>query len=394
MATVTKRKWKTSKGETREAWTLAFTDASGIRRKEQFSKKREADARRVEVEGQVKSGTFRADASNTTVDDAVSEYIKYLTGRRDRGERVTEHYLRTTESQLHNYVSPQADRPIDFDGGLGALKLSQLTARSVGDFRDRLRAAGVGIVTTRRIIGSLSRVLNHAVGNDLIAINPASKVRVIGKRDEGPKKVVPPSKEVLSLLFNTADIDFAIKLKFAATTGLRASEMHALRWDRINLKGRTVVVDARVDVYGNLDTTKSDAGIRTIPIAKQLAADLKSWRLRSKFAKDTDLVFPDTKGGYVQHGNMLKRSFRPLLEKVCLSEKVMGRSFEPFGWHALRHFAISTWIEADLQPKTIQTFAGHSTLAVTMSRYGHMFKSENHSSAMDKIADAIFSSDA
>jgi hypothetical protein len=31
-----------------------------------------------------------------------------------------------------------------------------------------------------------------------------------------------------------------------------------------------------------------------------------------------------------------------------------------FNWHALRHFAISCWIEADLKPKTVQTFAGHS----------------------------------
>ena len=46
-------------------------------------------------------------------------------------------------------------------------------------------------------------------------------------------------------------------------------------------------------------------------------------------------------------------------------------SAKRFNWHALRHYAVSRWIDAGLQPKTIQTFAGHATLAVTMDRYGH-----------------------
>jgi integrase len=44
------------------------------------------------------------------------------------------------------------------------------------------------------------------------------------------------------------------------------------------------------------------------------------------------------------------------------------------------------WIEAGLAPKTIQTFAGHSSLAVTMDRYGHLFPSDDHKAAMDAIA--------
>jgi len=53
---------------------------------------------------------------------------------------------------------------------------------------------------------------------------------------------------------------------------------------------------------------------------------------------------------------------------------------------SLRHYAVSTWIEAGLAPKTIQTFAGHSSLQVTMDRYGHLFPSDDHKAAMDAIA--------
>jgi integrase len=60
-----------------------------------------------------------------------------------------------------------------------------------------------------------------------------------------------------------------------------------------------------------------------------------------------------------------------------------------FRWHALRHYAISTWIEAGLAPKVVQKYAGHSTLAVTMDRYTHVFKSADHHTAMDQVAEAM-----
>ena len=41
-------------------------------------------------------------------------------------------------------------------------------------------------------------------------------------------------------------------------------------------------------------------------------------------------------------------------------------------------------------PKTVQTFAGHSSLQVTMDRYGHLFPSENHSRVMDAISKEIY----
>jgi integrase len=58
-------------------------------------------------------------------------------------------------------------------------------------------------------------------------------------------------------------------------------------------------------------------------------------------------------------------------------------------WHHLRHFAASCWIEQKLQPKTVQTFIGHATLAMTMDLYGHLFKSDDHQRAMDEIANEL-----
>jgi integrase len=59
-------------------------------------------------------------------------------------------------------------------------------------------------------------------------------------------------------------------------------------------------------------------------------------------------------------------------------------------WHSLRHFAISHWISAALAPKTVQTFVGHASLAITMDRYWHLFPSDDHRQAMDGIARDLF----
>jgi integrase len=73
---------------------------------------------------------------------------------------------------------------------------------------------------------------------------------------------------------------------------------------------------------------------------------------------------------------MVKSKWRPLRLGASWREQQRNDRPEFFNWHALRHFAISCWIDAGLPPKTVQTFAGHSSLQVTMDRYGHLFRSD------------------
>lgn len=112
--------------------------------------------------------------------------------------------------------------------------------------------------------------------------------------------------------------------------------------------------------------------------------------------KADDLVFPNKRGWYIGHDNMVKRKFLPLFDLLAEKRKKDPKQHpEPptrFNWHALRHFAVSCWIEAGLSPKTVQTFAGHRSLQVTMDRYGHMFKSDDHRAAMDTIAESVLDS--
>ena len=399
---IRKRTWKNTDGSDSTRWIVDLVDANGQRERRQFDSRKEAEAFRVATEGQMRAGTFRGDAAKFTVKDAADRFLEYAEGRRQRGERMTRQNYKTMEGHIRNYIARDPKRhegkvqPVRlkaFDGAIGAIKLSQLTARGVGDFRDRLREAGVTVVTTRKILSTLQQLLQHAIDRDMIGINVARGVKVIGRRDEGPRKIVPPSKEALRALLSVAEPDFRVKLAFAAATGVRAGELHALRWRHLDFGAGEVKIETRVDAYGEEDVTKTAAGMRTIPLSQPLILMLKEWRLRTKRKKPEELVFPSKRGWYTGHDNMIKRQFLPLFDALAKKHEEAPEQHPEaparLNWHALRHFAVSCWIEAGLSPKTVQTFAGHSSLQVTMDRYGHMFRSDHHQQAINAIGEEI-----
>jgi integrase len=136
-----------------------------------------------------------------------------------------------------------------------------------------------------------------------------------------------------------------------------------------------------VDAYRDEGAPKSAAGVRTVPISGQLVTSLRAWKLRSNYKKPDDLVFPNSRGNHFGHDNFIKRKFLPLVTRL---------NDQAFNWPALRHFAVSCWIEAGLTPKTVQTFAGHASLQITMDRYGHLFPHDDHHRAMNQIAKDLF----
>ncbi len=92
-------------------------------------------------------------------------------------------------------------------------------------------------------------------------------------------------------------------------------------------------------------------------------------------------MFPTMRGTVQAHENVLNRRFKPLRNE----QKVKA-----FRWHDLRHFAVSLWIEQGFSSKAVQTFAGHSSVQMTMDRYGHLFPSPEHHTGMAEVESRLF----
>lgn len=385
MAAVSKRTWETASGEKREAWRVAYTDAKGKRHKEQFSTKKEADTRLKEVTAQEVSGTLLADAKGLTVADAIKEFSADLDAREVRGE-ATRMYVANTKQQLDMWIMgnniPPEKPQIE---GIGKIKLMHATTGVFQTHADKLKEAGLSIVLIRRVMGAMARCMDHARRKDMVAVNNAKGTKVRGKRGEEYARVTPPAKEELGAILKAAKelppawakqpVAAPLRIEFAARTGLRASEQWALKWKHVDLEKGVISVVQSVDAFGKIDVTKTKAGTRIVPMGKALIADLKQWRTETLYPEDDDYVFPDARGGFTRHTNFVKRVWNVILKEAGTET----------GWHSLRHFFVSSMIERGMTPKAIQTLAGHSSFHITMSRYGHLFPSEDHASIMDKV---------
>jgi len=125
-------------------WRVSFIDANGHRKRPGFSSWTQADVYRQEIEGQLRNGTYRVDADRVTVQEVCEAYLVYVEGRMKRNERMTKKTFVVIRGHIYNYI-------LHTDMGVSNRKLSQLSAKAVGDFRDAVRDAGVSVSTSRGV---------------------------------------------------------------------------------------------------------------------------------------------------------------------------------------------------------------------------------------------------
>ena len=164
-----------------------------------------------------------------------------------RRERMTRHNYKVYEGHIRNYICPDPQRHASrgapsgapLQGGIGGSRLGQFTARVVGNFRDRLRDAGVSVTTYPQDSRHLEGDAQLCRQSGPARRQPCQGIKVIGRRDEGSKKIVPPEQgSDASASSKRRMTDFRIKLIFASSTGVRAGELHALALAPHQLRSR------------------------------------------------------------------------------------------------------------------------------------------------------------
>jgi integrase len=154
-------------------------------------------------------------------------------------------------------------------------------------------------------------------------------------------------------------------------------EIAALRVKRVDLlRGTVRVVESASEVGGRLITgpTKTHAE-RTVRLPRFLRDELAAY-LASRPRDRDAFVFAAPKGGPLRHNNFYQRLFCPALARAGLPDQVR--------FHDLRHTCASLLIAQGAHPKAIQAHLGHSSIQVTMDRYGHLFPD-----ALEHLADRL-----
>lgn len=151
--------------------------------------------------------------------------------------------------------------------------------------------------------------------------------------------------------------------------------------------GEDTVLDVKQG-EGNEGGTKTGRGRRPIDLPNRAVEALKQHQQRMiKEGHGSKLVFCDTEGGPFRNPNVIRRSFRPILDRAKLPR---------MRFHDLRHAHASLLLLMGESPKVVQERLGHSRIELTLGTYSHLLPGIQRAAAdrLDALLEAATSAKA
>ncbi len=271
---------------------------------------------------------------------------------------------------------------------LGARPLRSVAPSHIERWVAELKASGKSSSTIRQVYTVLRAILDTAVRDKLLALNPAAEVSRPRVHRTEAGHLTP--EELRALLVAAETTRYRPLFALLANTGLRRGEALALRWADVDLKNHTLRIGATLSrVNGELirTSTKTATSRRNVPISPVAVEILKALRERQRAERTiagsewvaTPFVFTTETGEPSDPRNAL-RAFKSAARRAGLPATV--------GLHTLRHTAASTMLENGVPLKVVSEILGHSSVAITGDVYGHVTPQASHA-ALTLLGDAL-----
>lgn len=334
------------------------------------STKREAEARRAELIHQANTGMLTSPKG--TVGEFIERWLKEYA--------VPNLSPRTVEGYESIYRA-------HMESALGKIPLKNLKPESIQKYyADRL-AIGLSTTTVRHHAMMLHRVLEHAVKWQLLVRNPADAVTPPKTRDVEMRTLGETDIDII--LTEAKKTPYYALFSLALHTGMRRSELLALRWQDVDLIMAEVYVSRSMHRLLTHETifrgTKTVKSSRTVALAPSILDILRQhldngmaqciW-LGVPFANDR-LVFCQWDGKPLIPSSV-SQAWRRLTRRL---------GYKNIRFHDLRHSCATLLLKAGVHPKIVQERLGHSSIAVTLDTYSHVSPGMQHQAA--EILDAV-----
>lgn len=217
--------------------------------------------------------------------------------------------------------------------------------------------------TTKAKIRSLFSVLfNHAIRYEWLdqGRNPITLVRQSAKRKRTPEVLEPC--EIQNLLLELKSC-FRLMVMLDVTTGLRRSELFALKWRDVDFSN--LRLDVLRSIYlRHLGDCKTEASRKPVPLDERVAADLWVWKETSRYRQPDDWIFasPRTQGKYPFWPDaVLQKVVRPAALRAGINKRI--------GWHTFRHTFSTLLIGNGENVKVVQELMRHASSRCTLEVY-------------------------
>jgi integrase len=363
------RKRRRADGTTVEQprFVVDFRDpVSQARRQFFFERRKDAEAKRAELIAAMTTGRY-ASPTTATVATAMQNWLE------DRKPKVKGLTLIGYERGARYVCEPVSSGGSVVRSGLGKIKLTDIRTGEIRRWHNALRERS-GHRSANQAMSFLKAALDLTAED--FGIHPPVMPKIDRVRGKAKKKILTPEQISTLIAAAKADPERGVYVATLFLTGMRIGEMLALTWADIDWDRAEIHIRRVQENDGKtFEATKTEAGMRTIPIGATLRGMLLEWRDRCpRLNGDLHRVFPTRGkrqswpkprsggGGPLLYSNYRVQIWKPFLERLGLP------AVTP---HSARHSYISTLQAAGIEVATVAKLAGHANPTTTLSVYSH-----------------------
>ena len=278
----------------------------------------------------------------------------YFTDRLIRQRRVSPHTIRAYRDTIGLLVTFAAER-----AGTSASKLAfdDLDSRTIGAFLDHLEHDRGCTPRTRnaRLAAIRSFYRYAALQHPEHAATIERVLAIPLKRHDRTLVTWLTARELDALLAApdgrtwTGRRDHAMIL-LAAQTGLRASELTALR-----------IADIELGTGAHVNTLGKGRRERVTPLTDTTVETLRTW-LQERAGSPSDPLFPTRNGGALTRDALARRLTKYTADAATSCPSLRAKTITP---HVLRHTAAMRLLHAGIDTSVIALWLGHAEIQTT-----------------------------
>lgn len=320
--------------------------------------------------------------SEVVYDITLNQYFEYWFPKIKAPQLKNEASRKSTERKLRN----------TFCKYLGEKYLYTITQADIQETANKLLGNGISDSSIKHGIGLLKELMDIAVLNSVIKVNPCVSIKVKNSNIQKERRVL--SKWEQEVFLDEVNNSYYYEVyMFLLLTGVRIGEFSALTWNDIDFNKCEITINKSMSTaYINgkkieeITTPKTANSYRTIPFFGDIAKHLKTWKtkqdmyklkLQNRWRSDPeygDLVFTTTMGSPVTRYVLmhdLQKVMSNINLKLAYNKSTAGLRIDGIHPHCFRHTFATRCFEKNLSPVFVQAIMGHSNYNTTLS-YTHL----------------------